>query len=177
MNVPDSTLIQGMVLVGFGAAIGFLPSYFAARTQAGFQRRQFLFDKKLTALLDFSKIIINGTTILHQFSIFEQEIKTVIDDNDMKRALTKMIDLEHTADHWFIEISAHLTIIRALFNTDVPTLRLSEIVEANATVSQQLKPEEFQPQATAKVKTIILRTHELMESMQEFIIRLAKQLT
>ena len=62
---PEPTLAQGMMLIGFGAVIGSVSTYVAARTQAGLQRRQLLLDKRLSALLEFSKVIVNGADVLH----------------------------------------------------------------------------------------------------------------
>lgn len=175
IHMPEPTLAQGMILIGFGAAIGSMTTYIAALTQSRFQRKHLLLDKKVAALFDLSKTIVNGAEVLHDIELVKHQLKSATDDEGRSRALERLTELTNSSNRWEAEIYAQTTLVQAVFGDSEPIIRPRPDAKLPA-VPIPSDDEEFRAAVNAMLDNIERNTREIMRKLEIHIALRAKQL-
>jgi hypothetical protein len=173
--MPEPTVVQGIILVGFGAGIGCMTTYIAARTQAGFQRKQLLFDKKLSALGDLSKVIVRGADVLRQIRLFERAFHSANDESSRASATKRLIELEDIQCQWVAEIGTHVTLLQALFG-DAEFVPPPNLINGPDQVLPTPAAENFEAWVNAQIDRLTEGICGMMTQMHIHVSMRAKQL-
>jgi hypothetical protein len=173
--MPEPTLAQGMILIGFGAAIGSMTTYVAALTQSRFQRKHLLLDKKVGALLELSRSIVNGAEVLHHIELFKQQLESATDDAGRSRATERLMDLTNSSNRWQAEISAQTTLVQALFGDPEPVIPPSPDTRT-PDVPIPSDDEDFRATVKAMLDKCEHNIYEAMRSLEIQIALRARQL-